>query len=93
MTELESVKIGKCQNWKVSESESVRIYKCQNRKVSEFESVRLIWSSMIPYTRKGNNVLVAILVHANRSIKINQSNCILFILILLFTQSRDLSCF
>ena len=27
---LESVRIGKCQNWKVSESESVRIEKCQN---------------------------------------------------------------
>ena len=27
---LESVRIGKCQNWKVSESESVRIGKCQN---------------------------------------------------------------
>ena len=34
-------KIGKCQNWKVSESESVRIGKCQNRKVSESESVRI----------------------------------------------------
>ena len=41
--------IGKCQNWKVSESifcpfwaklESVRIGKCQNWKVSELESVR-----------------------------------------------------
>ena len=49
MSELESVrihflpilsKIGKCQNWKVSELESVRIGKCQNRKVSELESVR-----------------------------------------------------
>ena len=27
---LESVRIGKCQNWKVSQSESVRIGKCQN---------------------------------------------------------------
>ena len=32
---LESVRIGKCQNWKVSELESVRIGKCQNWKVSE----------------------------------------------------------
>ena len=41
---LESVRIGKCQNWKVSESESVRIRECQNWKVSEtaqFESVRI----------------------------------------------------
>ena len=50
---LESVRIGKCQNWKVSESESVRIAanwkapefikfgKCQNWKVSELESVRI----------------------------------------------------
>ena len=38
---VESVRIGKCQNWKVSESESVRIEKCQNRKVSELESVRI----------------------------------------------------
>ena len=50
MSELESVRIhflaileeiGKCQNWKVSESESVRIGKCQNWKVSESESVRI----------------------------------------------------
>ena len=48
--------IGKCQNWKVSESifahfgrnwkvselESVRIGKCQNMKVSELESVRIL---------------------------------------------------
>ena len=54
-SELESVRIGKCQNrkvselesvrncsvWKVSELESVRIGKCQNLKVSEFESVRI----------------------------------------------------
>ena len=47
--------IGKCQNWKVSESifahfernfkvselENVRIGKCQNLKVSELESVRI----------------------------------------------------
>ena len=39
--ETESVRIGKCQNWKVSESESVRIGKCQNQKVSELESVRI----------------------------------------------------
>ena len=38
---LESVRIGKCQNWKVSESESVRIGKCQNWTVSELESVRI----------------------------------------------------
>ena len=37
---LESVRIGKCQNWKVSESESVRIGKCQNWKVSELENVK-----------------------------------------------------
>ena len=50
MSELESVRIqflpvleeiGKCQNWKVSESESVRTGKCQNWKVSELESVRI----------------------------------------------------
>ena len=56
MSELESVRIGKCQNWKVSElesvrtgkrqnwkmsiKESVRIGKCPNRKVSELESFR-----------------------------------------------------
>ena len=40
-SKLESVRIGKCQNWKVSELESVRIGKCQNRKVSELESVRI----------------------------------------------------
>ena len=34
-------KIGKCQNRKVSELESVRIGKCQNWKVSELESVRI----------------------------------------------------
>ena len=48
--ELESVRIqflpileeiGKCQNWKVSESESDRIGICQNWKVSELESVRI----------------------------------------------------
>ena len=48
---LEGVRIGKCQNWKVSESmfcpfwkilESVRIRKCQNRKVSQLESVRIV---------------------------------------------------
>ena len=38
---LESVRIGKCQKWKVSELESVRIGKCQNWKVSELESVRI----------------------------------------------------
>ena len=41
MSELESVRIGKCQNWKVSELESVRIRKCQNWKVSALESVRI----------------------------------------------------
>ena len=41
MERLESVRIGKCQNWKVSELESVRIGKCQNWKVSELESVRI----------------------------------------------------
>ena len=40
-SKLESVRIGKCQNWKVSELESVRIGKCQNWKVSELESVRI----------------------------------------------------
>ena len=35
VSELESVRIRKCQNWNVSESESVRIGKCQNWKVSE----------------------------------------------------------
>ena len=37
---LESVRSGKCQNWKVSEAESVRIGKFQNWKMSELESVR-----------------------------------------------------
>ena len=50
MSELESVRIGKCQNWNVSNLESVRILflpileeigKCQNWKVSELESVRI----------------------------------------------------
>ena len=41
MSKLESVRIGKCQNWKVSGLESVRIGKCQNWKVSELESVRI----------------------------------------------------
>ena len=36
---LESVRIGKCQNWKVSKLENVRNGKCQNWKVSELESV------------------------------------------------------
>ena len=40
-SKLESVRIGKRQNWKVSELESVRIGKCQNWKVSELESVRI----------------------------------------------------
>ena len=38
-SKLESVRIGKCQNRKVSELERVRIGKGQNRKVSELESV------------------------------------------------------
>ena len=38
---FENVRIGKCQNWKVSGLESVRIGKCQNWKVSELESVRI----------------------------------------------------
>ena len=41
VSESESVRIGKCLNCKVSESESVRIRKCQNWKVSELESVRI----------------------------------------------------
>ena len=41
VSELVSVRIGKCQKWNVSELESVRIGKCQNRKVSELESVRI----------------------------------------------------
>ena len=49
MSELESVRIGKCQNWKVSALESVRIGKCQNWKVSELEGVRIICSLKIPY--------------------------------------------
>ena len=49
-TERMDRRIGKCQNWKVSESkfcpfwkklESVRIGKCQNWKVSELDSVRI----------------------------------------------------
>ena len=39
---LESVRIGKCQNWKASEMESVRIGNCQNRKVSELEKVKIL---------------------------------------------------
>ena len=53
VSDLESVRIGEAQNWKVSEcifllnwkvseSESVRIGKCQNRKVSESERVRIV---------------------------------------------------
>ena len=38
---VESVRMGKCQNGKVSEWESVRMGKCQNGKVSEWESVRI----------------------------------------------------
>ena len=34
---LESVRIGKCENQKVSELESIRIGKCQNWKVPESE--------------------------------------------------------
>ena len=60
VSELESVRIGKCQNafffkfgicqnWKVSELQSVRIAKFQNWKVSELVSVRIFWSSKIPY--------------------------------------------
>ena len=37
---LESVRTGKCQNWKGPEPDSVRIEKCQNWIVSEWESVR-----------------------------------------------------
>ena len=40
-SKLESVRIGKCQNRKVSELESVRIGKCQKCKLSELESVRI----------------------------------------------------
>ena len=46
---LKSVRIGKCQNCKVSELESVRIGKCQNLKVSELKSARFFWSLNIPY--------------------------------------------
>ena len=35
VSELESVKVGKCLHWKMSELQSVRIRKCQNLKVSE----------------------------------------------------------
>ena len=35
VSELESVRVGKCQIWKVSELESVRAGKCQNQKVLE----------------------------------------------------------
>ena len=42
MSELESVRIGKCQNWKVSELESVKIGKeSQNMKVSEYEKSKV----------------------------------------------------
>ena len=37
------------RDWKVSELESVRIGACQNWSVSELESVRIIWSLKIPY--------------------------------------------
>ena len=41
MLEFESVRIGKCQNGKVSEFESATIKKCQNWKMSELESIRI----------------------------------------------------
>ena len=59
MLELESVRIGKCYNWKVSELECVVIGTCHNWKVSEciflqnwkleLEIARIIWSLKIPY--------------------------------------------
>ena len=71
MSELESVRIGECQNWKVSELESVRIgkcqnwkvselEKCQNRKVSELESVRIF--QVFKYW--ANDALVTIVIQA-----------------------------
>ena len=39
MSELDSVRIGQCQNWTVSELDSVKIGQCQNWEVSELESV------------------------------------------------------
>ena len=36
VSDSESVTNGNCHNWKMSELESDRIGKCQNRKVSEF---------------------------------------------------------
>ena len=41
LSELEIVRIGNCQNWKLSELEIVRITNCQNRKLSESEFVRI----------------------------------------------------
>ena len=40
---VESVRTGKCQNWKVSES-----LFCPNWKVSELESVRISWNWEVP---------------------------------------------
>ena len=63
VSESESVRIGKCQNWKVSELESVRIGKCQNRKVSELESVRIF--RLFKY--RANDALVTIMVQTMAS--------------------------
>ena len=56
-SKLESVRIGKCQNRKVSEWESVRIGKCQNWKVSESESVRIgKCQNYLEFINEPNNV-------------------------------------
>ena len=41
LSELEFVRIGICQNWNLSESDIVRIGNCQNRKLSELEIIRI----------------------------------------------------
>ena len=48
VSELESVRIDKCQNWKVSELESVKIEKFQNQDVSESE---FISARMCPFQK------------------------------------------
>ena len=41
LKKLKIVRIGNCQNWKLSELEIVRIGNCQNWKLSELEFVRI----------------------------------------------------
>ena len=58
MSDLESVRIVKCQNLKVLEFKSFRIGKCQNWKVFELERVRI--SRLLKYG--ANDVWVTILI-------------------------------